>query len=78
MVLLLLLLDIIVVTCIAMMELRTTWTSIFIKALTTRSITRVGLVDSEWIHLRVLRPLMPVGEGVLLDVRCVRVGTLLG
>ena len=65
--LLLLLLDIVVMTCIAV-ELRASGAPVLIETLTARSIPRVGLVNGEGVHLRVLRALVPIRERVLLDV----------
>lgn len=64
-------------TCVSVVELGASWSSILIKALATRSIPRVCLVDRERIYLRVLRTLMSVGKRVLFDMGSVGVRALL-
>ena len=59
-------------------ELRATRAPILIEALTSWTVSRVGLVDSEWVHLRVLRTLVPVRESVLFDMTWVRMRALFG
>lgn len=59
-------------------ELRATRAPILVEAFTSRTVSRVGLVDSEWVHLRVLRTLVPVRESVLFDMTWVRMRALFG
>ena len=72
---LLLLLNVVVVACISV-ELGASRASIFIETLASWAVSRVGLVDREWIHLGVLRALVPVTESVLLHVGRIRMRTL--
>ena len=74
--LLLLLLDIVVMACITV-ELRASGPPVLIETFAARSVPRVGLVNGEWVHLRVLRALVPIRERVLLDVARVGVRALL-
>lgn len=72
---LLLLLNVVVVACISV-ELGASRASIFIETLASWAVSRVGLVDRKWIHLGVLRALVPVTESVLLHVGRIRMRTL--
>lgn len=66
----LLVLNVVVVSSIAM-ELRPGLLSIIVETFaTSRSIPRICFIDGEWVHIGVLRGLVPIRESVLFGVRC--------
>jgi len=70
-----LLLNVVVVACISV-ELGASRPSIFIEALASWAVSRVGLVDCKRVHLGVLRALVAITERVLLHVGRIRMRTL--